>query len=346
MDDLEQFKHLQDFLAPVSDDTPCGEDLDGIGDEEYMRIERDIERADESREWKKLKKDILKVLAITKDFRLLSRFSRTLLQTEDSPIKGLVEGLYLTKEYIDKYWGCVYPPEDKEDPDEKFADRINAIAEFGSWPSVVLPLRKKYPLLSFDGMDPYFLEDLIAFQNGDVVADKQPPKDIFDALSSKEKKQVDIALEYFVAAQKFANNIKALLLEKTEIAFIDFDAYLLPNLQEGISALSELSPNAKKPPSSETNETTDTMSTSNSSSQSLKSSGSVQSRDDVIKLLDMICGYYETNEPSSPLPLLLKRARSIVHKDFLEVLEELVPDSVSMTEPVFGRNEDNNTEEY
>lgn len=345
MDDLAQFKHLQDFLAPVADDAPCGKDLDSSGDEEYMRIERDIEQTEDSREWKKLKKDILKALTTTKDFRLLSRFSRTLLQTEDSPIKGLVDGLYLTKEYIDKYWDCVYPPEDKEDPDEKFADRVNAVAEFGSWSSVVLPLRKKRPLLSFNGMEPYFLEDLVAFQNGDVVADKQPPKDIFDALSSKEKKQVDIALEHFILAQDIANSIKELLLSKTEIAFIDFDTYLLPNLQEGISALSELSPNAEKPsPSNENNQTTDT-STSNNTSPSLKSSGSVQSREDVIKLLDMICGYYETNEPSSPIPLLLKRARGIVHKDFLEVLEELVPDSVSMTEPVFGRTE-NNTEEY
>ncbi len=345
MDDLAQFKHLQGFLAPVADDALCGEDLDSSSNEEYMRIERDIEQAEDSREWKKLKKDILKILATTKDFRLLSRFCRTLLQTEDSPIKGLVDSLYLTKEYIDKYWDCVYPPEDKDDPDEKFADRINAVAEFGSWASVVLPLRKKLPLLSFNGMEPYFLEDLIAFKNGDVVADKQPPKDIFDALSSKEKKQVDITLDNFILAQEIANNIKESLLSKTEIAFIDFDTYLLPNLQEGISALSELSPNAEKPPSSSANNQTTEASTTNNTSQPLKNSGSVQSREDVIKLLDMICGYYETNEPSSPIPLLLKRAQSIVHKDFLEVLEELVPDSVSMTEPVFGRTE-NNTEEY
>jgi len=344
MDDLAQFKHLQDFLAPVSDDSPCGKDLDGNSDEEYMRIERDIEQADESREWKKLKKDIQKTLSTTKDFRLLSRFSRTLLQTEKSPIEGLVQGLYLTKEYIDKYWECVYPPEDKDDPDEKFADRINAVAEFGSWPSIVLPLRKKCPLLSFNGMEPYFLEDLVSFQKGDVVADKQPPKDIFDALSPEEKKQVDVVLEQFIIAQEIANSIKELLLEKTTIAFIDFDTYLLPNLQEGISALSDISPNAKKPPSGEQPQAADTD-TSKSTSHSLKSSGTVQSRDDVIKLLDMICTYYETNEPSSPLPLLLRRAQGIVHKDFLGVLEELVPDSVSMTEPVFGRNEEN-TEEY
>ncbi|MCF6191419.1 MAG: type VI secretion system ImpA family N-terminal domain-containing protein [Cocleimonas sp.] len=344
MDDLAQFKHLQGFLAPITNVAPCGEDLDGNSDEEYMRIERDIEQANESREWKKLKKDIQKILSTTKDLRLLSRFSRTLLQTEKSPIEGLVQGLYLTEEYIDKYWDCVYPPEDKDDPDEKFADRINAVAEFGSWSSVVLPLRKKCPLLSFNGMDPYFLEDLVSFQKGDVVADKQPPKDIFDALSPEEKKQVDVALEHFITAQKIADNIKELLLKKTEIAFIDFDTYLLPNLQEGISALSELSPNAEKPPTKENNQTTDT-SAPNSNIHTLKNSGSVQSRDDVIKLLDMICNYYETNEPSSPIPLLLKRAKGIVHKDFLEVLEELVPDSVSMTEPVFGRTE-NNSEEY
>lgn len=345
MNDFVQFKHLQGFLAPITDGAPCGEDFDGSSDEEYMRIERDIEQADESREWKKLKKDISKVLTLTKDFRLLSRFSRTLLQTEDSPIKGLVEGLYLTKEYIDKYWDCVYPPEDKEDPDEKFAYRINVVAELGSWSSIVLPLRKKCPLLSFDGMEPYFLEDLITFQAGGVIADKQPPKDVFDALSSKEKQQIDVALDYFIVAQEIANDIKKSLLEKTGIAFIDFDTYLLPNLEDGISALSALSPGAKKVSSSKDNQVTDTERATNSAPQSLQSSGTVQSRDDVIKLLDVICAYYETNEPSSPLPLLLKRARSIVHKDFLGVLEELVPDSVSMTESVFGRNE-NNTEEY
>lgn len=341
MDDLSQFEHLQNFLDPVAEDALCGEDLDNKGDDEFMRIEREIEKADESREWKKLREDAKKILPITKDFRLIARFSRASLHTESSPIEGLAQGLYLTREYIDKYWDCVFPPEDKDDPDEKYADRINAIAELGSWPSVVLPLRKKCPLLSFNGMDPYFLDELVAFQNGDVVADKQSPKAIFDTLSSEEKSQVDATLNSFKIALEITEDIKRLLSEKTEMVFVDFDSYLIPSLQDGFSALSDLSPNAKAVPLNSEAKKEDSSNTN----QSTKTVGSVQSRDDVIKLLDMICNYYEANEPSSPLPLLLKRAKGIVHKDFLEVLAELVPDSINMVEPVFGRNE-NDTEEY
>src|SRR5690606_2172800 len=36
-------------------------------------------------------------------------------------------------------------------------------------------------------------------------------------------------------------------------------------------------------------------------------SGTIRNRDDVLTLLDKIIGYYERNEPSSPLPLLLQR---------------------------------------
>ena len=35
----------------------------------------------------------------------------------------------------------------------------------------------------------------------------------------------------------------------------------------------------------------------------------VRSRDDVIRLIDKICDYYRDYEPSSPVPLLLKRAK-------------------------------------
>lgn len=343
MEDLVQFDSLQDFLVPVSDDMPCGNDLDEQGHDAYMRIERDIDKAEESREWKELLKECRELLLHTKDFRLLARFNRILIQTNDSPIEGLVQGLYVAYKYADDYWIDVYPPEDKEDPEEKYADRINAIAELGAWATVVLPLRKKCGLLNFNGMEAYFLDDLVAFKNGEVVENKQPLNDVFGALSEDEKARVDNVLSAFVSALDIAENLKKMLSDKSGVVFTDFDEYLLPALQEGVSVLSEIVPNS----GSEivvNEEAVNTSSNSTDNSVGLKASGTVQSRDDVVKLIDMICAYYKENEPSSPLPLLLMRARSIVHKDFLGVLEELVPDSISMTEPVFGRQEDTDDE--
>jgi type VI secretion system protein ImpA len=56
----------------------------------------------------------------------------------------------------------------------------------------------------------------------------------------------------------------------------------------------------------------------------------------VIRLIDKICDYYRDNEPSSPVPLLLKRARRVVTMDFLELLRELVPSGLQEAEMIGG----------
>lgn len=57
-------------------------------------------------------------------------------------------------------------------------------------------------------------------------------------------------------------------------------------------------------------------------------SGRVNSREDVIRAIDAVVDYYKAREPSSPVPVLLKRARHWVVMDFMELLDDLVPDSM------------------
>src|SRR5690242_21313615 len=42
--------------------------------------------------------------------------------------------------------------------------------------------------------------------------------------------------------------------------------------------------------------------------------------------------FRSASEPSSPIPLLLERAKRLVAKDFLEVLAELAPDALGRSE--------------
>jgi type VI secretion system protein ImpA len=53
-------------------------------------------------------------------------------------------------------------------------------------------------------------------------------------------------------------------------------------------------------------------------------------------MMDKICGYFETYEPSSPVPLLLQRAKRLVSKSFLEVLRDVAPEGVSQASVVAG----------
>jgi type VI secretion system protein ImpA len=47
-----------------------------------------------------------------------------------------------------------------------------------------------------------------------------------------------------------------------------------------------------------------------------------------------VCRYYHEHEPSSPLPLLLDRARKLADKNFMEILRELAPDGVGQARVV------------
>ena len=68
--------------------------------------------------------------------------------------------------------------------------------------------------------------------------------------------------------------------------------------------------------------------------------GAIQSGDDVIKQIDLICAYYAQNEPSSPVPLILNRAKKLVNKDFTAIMSDLTPDAVSQLQVITGKKEE------
>jgi type VI secretion system protein ImpA len=65
-------------------------------------------------------------------------------------------------------------------------------------------------------------------------------------------------------------------------------------------------------------------------------SGEIHSRDDVMRMLDKLCQYYDRYEPSSPLPLFLRRAQRLVAMNFLDIIEELTPGALEEAKAVGG----------
>jgi type VI secretion system protein ImpA len=68
--------------------------------------------------------------------------------------------------------------------------------------------------------------------------------------------------------------------------------------------------------------------------------GEIQSREDVVKTLEKICQYYARHEPSSPLPLLLTRAKRLASKSFLEIVQDLTPDALAQIQALAGTDND------
>jgi type VI secretion system protein ImpA len=68
--------------------------------------------------------------------------------------------------------------------------------------------------------------------------------------------------------------------------------------------------------------------------------GEIRSRQDVIAALGRIREYYERNEPSSPLPLLMMRAERLVNKSFIEILTDFAPEGVAQAKLIGGVKDD------
>lgn len=58
-------------------------------------------------------------------------------------------------------------------------------------------------------------------------------------------------------------------------------------------------------------------------------SGTVNSREDAIRAITMVCEYLERAEPANPAPLFLRRASQLIDQNFLQLLKLLAPDALS-----------------
>jgi type VI secretion system protein ImpA len=69
-------------------------------------------------------------------------------------------------------------------------------------------------------------------------------------------------------------------------------------------------------------------------------SGKIASPQDVMRRIDELCEYYARCEPSSPVPLLLRRAQRLVGKDFSDLLKDLAPSGISELQVITGATDD------
>jgi len=64
--------------------------------------------------------------------------------------------------------------------------------------------------------------------------------------------------------------------------------------------------------------------------------GSIRSRHEAVRALEAVAEYFRRHEPSSPVPLIVERAKRVVAMDFLAVLAELAPDALEQARRATG----------
>jgi len=337
----------EELLAPISTDQPCGVNLEnthllssfdafrlfGQGTSPDARLDpKDPEgqRVLPPPDWAEIKERTLDTLRKSKDIRLLAHFATASLWTDDLP--AFSRSLTIASQWLANHWGQTYPLVDEDD--REGIQRRGALNYFADPMAVVNRLRR-VPLVSSRRHGLFGLRDL------DVSAGVQQPRDgetrpdearIHAAFAEAPEGELQQLQQSAAEALVALENIGASMVAGAGLeAAPDFSA-LSKQLQRIDRLLrDQLKARAGVTPGSPASDVA-----APADGNGTIAAGPIRSRQDAIRALEAVAEYFRRNEPSSPIPLFIDRARRLVAKDFLEVLADVAPDALAQARAAGG----------
>jgi type VI secretion system protein ImpA len=339
---------IQSLLKEVTPNAPSGES-DLSSTTAFIDLEIKIEGTPEREfagkivqeakdpNWREVQTAAIELLTQTHDLRLVLHLIRSLLHTDG--FGGFATGLGLLSGLIDRYWQSLYPqldPEDNDDPIQRF----NILAALSEGDDILTPL-KKTELCHSKSLGQFCFRDIL-IAGGKINAaksDKTPlPNMVEIEAAFKDTGFKDIATKQRAihTALEHLEKLKAGLTKKVGASH----SGSIPDFKQLRQTLAEMDAVMKKQlqnrkpeqssdadPPAAMDETGHGRSGDDEAAPRYNPKTEIDNRQDVIHHLDKICKYYEHFEPGSPVPLLLKRARQLVDKNFIEIIQDLAPDS-------------------
>ena len=284
-------------------------------------------------EWKVVKKLALELLARSRDLRVAMPLARALLALHGTA--GFADGIGLVERMLDERWDSVHPQLDPDDDNDPML-RINSLATLADAATIVREL-KETAFLHMPGLGPLSIR-VLEMASGELpVPEGQPAvalSSIAAAIADIEAERLQSALDAARRAHDSAANIEVLLVRHVGSAqALNLDL-LTRTLKRMSDFLASQVPTEAAPQAQAVAEEVTGGDATPFKAASI--SGEIGSRADVVKMLDKILAYYEKCEPSSPVPMLLERAKRLAPKSFFEIMEDLAPDSVSQLAVIRG----------
>jgi type VI secretion system protein ImpA len=339
---------LQTLLEPVSADAPCGDDLEYTGVTELERLAQGKPEQEiggtfipaQEPDWRQVRDTAVELTRRTRDLRVLVPLLRALVRTDGFP--GLQGGVALMRGVLERYWDCLYPPIDPDDNDPTF--RVNTLTALCDTDTMLRFVREA-PVVVSRSLGRFSLRDL-AIATGSQPPPKEGEPPTLAAIEAAFQESAVEALQGTAAAVAWAaqdlREIEALVTER-------LGAGVAPSLEPLRGVLLEAGRTLRQylerrgvglPSEPEAASAGEVAPAATGRPRAAAASGEVSGRDDVIRLLDAICGYYRQQEPSSPVPVLLQRARRLVPMDFLSIVRDLAPTGLAEVEAIRGPVED------
>lgn len=339
------------LLEEISPDNPCGDYFEY--DSAYLELGKNIfgkpedpitgEQA-QPPNWRDIHKESLAILQKSKDLQVVIYLLRALINLEG--LIGFRDGLGFLNSLLDKYWEPIHPVLDPDDDYDPTA-RVNILEELSNFDSVLRPLSLT-TLVDSKSAGRFCLRDIqIATGKVDLPEDSHKPELslIQAAFMDVAEETVQVSYEAITDSIRFVNELENLVGDKVGIQNGPDLSGLTAVLKEMRYAFDQYAPTGL----ADSVESDDEETQSDDSNQIIASPkqsvvGGIGSRQDVLKTLDLICKYYAENEPSSPVPILLQRAKKLVTADFMQIVQNLFPDGLSQLQQIKGPDPD--TDQY
>jgi type VI secretion system protein ImpA len=326
---------VEALLAPISDEAPSGADLEY--DPEFTELETaargkseqqfgDTVIAAEEPDWRDVGVRAEALLARSKDLRVAILAARA--ATHMHEIVGLASGLELIKELTTRYWDTLHPDLDHEDGDDPTM-RLNALGPLADPESFLRDVRSTY-LVASPQHGRVSLRDVL-------VADGKLPAGPEGAMSPVQIGGIVQAiaaenpapLQASLACLAHAKALESFLGEKGVLTQAP-DLRPLIDMLQAAAAVSAVALRVDDGAGGEGEESAP------GEGGRARVPGQIQSREDAIRVLENVCKFIEQSEPSNPAPLLIRRAQRLMSRNFMEIIQDLAPESLGQIQKLAG----------
>lgn len=343
---------LDALLQSHGDDAPSGEDLeyDPVFTELEIAATHGEERQagdeilpPEDPDYKEVATKALEILERSHDLRAAIFLAEANLRLKGFP--GFAEATSYLARCLDEYWDTCHPELDADDDNDPTM-RVNAVRTLVDDARILRGVRRA-PLTQSRMFGAFSLRD-IAVADGEMTppADMDNVPDSGQVAAAFQDTDEDVLREIATAvaqALEDVTKISAKFDEETPGQGPDLDP-LLKFLKQANAKLST----ALGDPVDAADAAEASADAGNAAAPQAGAGGNVgpsgggaiNSPTDVQNALDRIIGYYEREEPSSPLPILLRRAKTLVGADFLTIVRNMAPDGVDQVNLLGGIEDD------
>ena len=326
------------WIAEISKQSPCGDDLEY--DAELMALWQAAQGKPEQQfgetiipaeepNWQEIERLAEALLQRTKDIRVCVLLTRACTRNHGLP--GLAAGLQSIHLLLDRYWEQIHPRLVIDGDEDPFI-RANAIAGLADMMGLVRDIRQA--VLVNTPVGPILVKDAEAALDKGNSGESGYSSEQLIAICADAPVATQSGLTAITDASRALKDISQLCDERFGSQYAP-DISLLSGL---LSNLSKVLINNRTREVTAKDDSTSALDTAPSPGQMQKaiSVSEIRSREDAIRVLEMVCHYIEKNEPTNPAPLLIKRAQRLMSLGFVEIIKELAPDSLGHIEVITG----------